>query len=230
MLLHEWLQYRDRRIRKLHSQVDEEEKQAEEAEAQEEAEAEGPAEANGKPVEVAPAKPRDLLEPTQEEHEPPPAVAVEEGEVEPVLPEPVPAAPREPVERKLSVPRPPTRSSGKTARDVLETLQPTQDVRSRLEKVLARQRRLPLEEIEEQEARPREGRAAAETREQLVGRLLDPTLTLQETALLLGVCPTTVRRYTNRGILRCFRTPGNQRRFKLSEVLEFMERREGGEA
>ena len=54
MLLHEWLQYRDRRIRKLHSQVDEEEKQAEEAEAQEEAEAEGPAEANGEPVEVAP--------------------------------------------------------------------------------------------------------------------------------------------------------------------------------
>jgi excisionase family DNA binding protein len=68
-----------------------------------------------------------------------------------------------------------------------------------------------------------------ETREQLVSRLLDPQLTLQETALLLGVCPTTVRRYTNRGILKCFRTPGNQRRFRLSDVLEFMERREQSE-
>jgi len=46
------------------------------------------------------------------------------------------------------------------------------------------------------------------------------------TALLLGVCPTTVRRYTNRGALRCMRTPGNQRRFRLSDILEFMEHRE----
>jgi len=37
------------------------------------------------------------------------------------------------------------------------------------------------------------------------------------------VCPTTVRRYTNRGVLKHYRTPGNQRRFKLSEVLVFME-------
>ncbi|MBC7286841.1 MAG: helix-turn-helix domain-containing protein, partial [Armatimonadetes bacterium] len=43
------------------------------------------------------------------------------------------------------------------------------------------------------------------------------------------VCPTTVLRYTNRGILKCFRTPGNQRRFKLSDILEFMERRETAE-
>lgn len=64
-----------------------------------------------------------------------------------------------------------------------------------------------------------------ETREELVQRLLDPELTLEETARLLDVCPTTVRRYTNKGQLRCFRTPGNQRRFRLSDILEFMEDR-----
>lgn len=64
-----------------------------------------------------------------------------------------------------------------------------------------------------------------ESREALLQRLLDPEMTLEETARLLDVCPTTVRRYTNRGMLRHFRTPGNQRRFRLSDVLEFMERR-----
>jgi excisionase family DNA binding protein len=64
-----------------------------------------------------------------------------------------------------------------------------------------------------------------ETREELVQRLLDPPLTLEEAARLLGVCPTTVRRYTNKGQLRHFRTTGNQRRFRLSDVLEFLESR-----
>lgn len=64
-----------------------------------------------------------------------------------------------------------------------------------------------------------------ETREELVQRLLDPPLTLEETARLLGVCPTTVRRYTNKGQLSHFRTTGNQRRFRLSDVLEFLESR-----
>jgi excisionase family DNA binding protein len=64
-----------------------------------------------------------------------------------------------------------------------------------------------------------------ETREQLVQRLLDPPLTLEEAARLLGVCPTTVRRYTNKNQLRHFRTGGNQRRFRLSDVLEFMDSR-----
>lgn len=61
-----------------------------------------------------------------------------------------------------------------------------------------------------------------ESREQLLNRLLDPTLTLEETAQILNVCTTTVRRYTNRGDLAHFRTSGNQRRFRLSEVLAFM--------
>lgn len=64
-----------------------------------------------------------------------------------------------------------------------------------------------------------------ESREELVQRLLDPPLTLEDTARLLGVCPTTVRRYTNKGHLRHFRTSGNQRRFRLSDVLEFLESR-----
>ena len=62
-----------------------------------------------------------------------------------------------------------------------------------------------------------------ESRASLIQRHLDPPITLEETARILNVCPTTVRRYTNRGILRHYRTAGNQRRFKLSEVLTFME-------
>jgi excisionase family DNA binding protein len=63
-----------------------------------------------------------------------------------------------------------------------------------------------------------------ETREELIRRLLDPELTLEDTARVLGVCPMTVRRYTNKGLLPHHRTPGNQRRFRLSDVLEFMEK------
>jgi excisionase family DNA binding protein len=58
-------------------------------------------------------------------------------------------------------------------------------------------------------------------------RLLDPELSLEQASTLLGVCPATIRRYTNRGILPHTRTPGNQRRFRLSDVLEFIEGREG---
>jgi excisionase family DNA binding protein len=66
-------------------------------------------------------------------------------------------------------------------------------------------------------------RSFRETRIDLIQRLLDPTLSLEETARLLNVCPTTVRRYTNRGLLRHQRTTGDQRRFKLSDVLTFLE-------
>jgi len=70
---------------------------------------------------------------------------------------------------------------------------------------------------------PRTGRGPRkeETREELLSRLLDPTLTLEETARILEVCPTTVRRYTNKGILPHLRSAGNQRQFKLSSVLAF---------
>ena len=70
-------------------------------------------------------------------------------------------------------------------------------------------------------------KAFKETREDLIQRLLDPTVSLEEAARILNVCPTTVRRYTNRGVLKHFRTAGNQRRFRLSDVLVFMEGTQG---
>lgn len=63
-----------------------------------------------------------------------------------------------------------------------------------------------------------------ESREDLIKRLLDPQLSLEETSRLLGVCPATVRRYTNKGWLEHFRTEGGQRRFKLSDVVNFVEK------
>jgi excisionase family DNA binding protein len=61
-----------------------------------------------------------------------------------------------------------------------------------------------------------------ETRQALVKRLLDPELSLEETSRLLGVCPATVRRYTNRSWLKHHRTTGGQRRFRLSDVVRFV--------
>ena len=69
----------------------------------------------------------------------------------------------------------------------------------------------------------REAGEFAESRQELIARLIDPPLTLEETARLLNVCPTTVRRYTNKGLLKHYRTVGNQRRFRLSDVMTFME-------
>ena len=62
-----------------------------------------------------------------------------------------------------------------------------------------------------------------ETRNDLIRRLLDPELSLEETSRLLGVCPATVRRYTNRGWLTHHRTGGGQRRFRLSDIVKFVE-------
>ncbi|MDR3692132.1 MAG: helix-turn-helix domain-containing protein [Fimbriimonas sp.] len=62
-----------------------------------------------------------------------------------------------------------------------------------------------------------------ETRHDLIKRLLDPELSLEETSRLLGVCPATVRRYTNRGWLTHHRTTGGQRRFTLSDIVKFVE-------
>lgn len=62
-----------------------------------------------------------------------------------------------------------------------------------------------------------------ESRQELIRRLLDPELSLEETSRLLGVCPATVRRYTNRGWLAHHRTTGGQRRFRLSNVVKFLD-------
>lgn len=106
---------------------------------------------------------------------------------------------------------------------------PIKSLRDRLEQVLARQTQLPLDIEARQEVSEKAEESPREHREELVRRLLDPTLSLKEAAILLDVCRTTVRRYTNRGMLRCFRTPGNQRRFYLSDILDFMEQRQRGE-
>ncbi|MBL8066263.1 MAG: helix-turn-helix domain-containing protein [Chthonomonadaceae bacterium] len=63
-----------------------------------------------------------------------------------------------------------------------------------------------------------------ESREDMIKRLLDPEITLEEASRLLGVCPATIRRYTKRGWLDCHRTPGGQRRFRLSSVVAFVDR------
>jgi hypothetical protein len=62
-----------------------------------------------------------------------------------------------------------------------------------------------------------------ESRQELIRRLLDPELSLEETSRLLGVCPATVRRYTNRGWLTHHRTTGGQRRFRLGDIVRFVD-------
>jgi len=65
----------------------------------------------------------------------------------------------------------------------------------------------------------------SESRESLINRLVDPELRLREVAVLLSVCPATIRRYANRGVLPYHRTGGNQRRFRLSDVVDFIHRK-----
>jgi excisionase family DNA binding protein len=102
---------------------------------------------------------------------------------------------------------------------------------SRAEKVVTKKRGRKKKKKTEDEMslfnkRAYEGRIKAEDpkkkREELIESLLDPLITLEDAATILNVCKTTVRRYTNKGVLECIRTPGGQRRFKLSHVLDFM--------
>jgi len=69
-------------------------------------------------------------------------------------------------------------------------------------------------------------RPITETREQIIRRLLDPELTLHEAAAVLNLSKATVRRYTDQGKLSCLRTHGGQRRFRLSALLDFLDRQE----
>jgi len=66
--------------------------------------------------------------------------------------------------------------------------------------------------------------STAKTREEIIERLINPTISLDEAAKIMNVCKATLRRYTAKGILPHYRTPGNQRRFKLNDVLNFMEK------
>lgn len=215
MLMHEWLQFRDKTVRRL---TEEEPAEQPEAEAADEA----AQQAVGDETALKAGASDDVSEQPQQPTQAPQAEASRAPSRTKA------SAASRTAQRPRATRQTESPAQPRTAREVLETLQPSAEVRARLEAVLARQQRLPLD-ADTPASETRRPRRAAETREQLVARLLDPTLSLQETALLLGVCPTTVRRYTNRGVMKCFRTPGNQRRFKLSDVLEFMERREHGE-
>ena len=59
-------------------------------------------------------------------------------------------------------------------------------------------------------------------RKELFEKLSNPIISIENTATLLGVVKTTVRRWTNKGKLKCIRTPGGQRRFYLQDILEFI--------
>ncbi len=204
MLMHEWIRYRNQQLKRTSV----EENEGAEAPSEEQGAEDAP--------ETASSEPQEVAEPAEEA---PAQLPVTEAENVPEAEAPPVAAENTDRERER----------------VLSSLHEELDragesIRERVRQLQARQKQLPIEieepAEEDEEERPRR---ASETRQELVQRLLDPTLTLREASLLLDVCPTTVRRYTNRGLLKCFRTPGNQRRFHLSDVLEFMERRERGE-
>jgi excisionase family DNA binding protein len=58
----------------------------------------------------------------------------------------------------------------------------------------------------------------------ILNRILNPELTLYEAAILLRVSRNTLRRLTNDGALQCTRTGGQQRRFKLNDILVYLAR------
>jgi excisionase family DNA binding protein len=69
-------------------------------------------------------------------------------------------------------------------------------------------------------------RPLTETREEIIQRLLDPEVTLHEASAILNLSKATLRRYTDQGKLPCIRTAGGQRRFRLSDLLAFLEQKE----
>jgi excisionase family DNA binding protein len=151
--------------------------------------------------------------PTTPERQVPPPVKVRKGEQSlPSSVRPIGAEPSEP-KRKGSKPQSPER---------MKQLMASIDS--------ALQTSLPLPTPpRESAARRRKRSPFSEARESLIRRLVDPELKLREVALLLNVCPTTVRRYANRGSLTSHRTGGNQRRFRLSDVVDFLHTRRTGQ-
>ncbi len=125
----------------------------------------------------------------------------------------------EPIEHKVIKAEP---------KPIIETKIETKEVVSDLTSTQENWSRLPhhlqvLFSSPDSEVAQRSYKTFRDTRAQLIEKLLDPPLTLEETARILNVCPTTVRRYTNSDQLKHYRTAGNQRRFRLSDVLGFME-------
>lgn len=223
MLNHEWMRQRERRIRQGQREI---------AGAAEQEGVEAPAEEGVAqplaPSELIPAVPQEPLDEaaaaTASQPEVTTAPAEKQTELAPeTAPEPAPPAVAAPAAETAPRRQP-------DPRQVVERLDvPVASLRERLSAVLAHQTQLPLDIEARQAVSDGVEGSPRETRDALVQRLLDPTLTLEEVSVLLGVCRTTVRRYTDRGVLRCFRTPGNQRRFHLTDVLDFMERQARGQ-
>lgn len=171
---------------------------------------EPPAPPPARPVE--PPKPKDEDVPAFLRAEPVPA------------PEPAPEPPAKPAKapapmpEKLAVapkpvPEPPVAK---------EAISKAAGIRKRLP------RAIETSSVGEREVARASYKTFKESREELIQRLVDPILTLEEVARILNVCPTTVRRYTNKGAIAHHRTAGNQRRFRLSDVLAFLEQQSGG--
>lgn len=65
-------------------------------------------------------------------------------------------------------------------------------------------------------------RAVTATRRELINRLENPEISLQEAAILLEACRATVRVLCDENKLAHHRTPGGQRRFFYREIKEFI--------
>ena len=203
MLIHEWMRYRDKHLARPEGEGEETRPETQEAEAPE-----------------APAEETEETEETEEAEE-----EKEEGGTEAQMWAEVAALAKEVSDDWAARTAPQPAAPVRRAPTAVLLDLPEQQSR-RLQTLLGRQARLPLE-VEELLAPARRGPLEpAESREELIERLLDPILSINEAAVLCGVCPASIRRYTNRGVLKCFRTPGNQRRFRLSDVLDFMERQQ----
>lgn len=68
-------------------------------------------------------------------------------------------------------------------------------------------------------------RGTQETRRQLIARLENPEISLQEAAILIGACRATVRTYCDQGLLRHTRTAGGQRRFHYLDIKDFIRKK-----
>ncbi len=179
--------------------------------------------------EPAPAPPAPPIEPAvappNTPAEPPEPSPVSESAEQGVDVEPTPSVAEEPEEV------PATRAAAErrrrpTARISHAKIARQQAIRAAVTRTRAEQAQLDLPI--DLPSRRKRSRVEEETREDLLERLLDPELSLAEAAKVLEVCPATVRRYADRGLLPHHRTPGNQRRFKLMDVLSLLERRGRG--
>ena len=60
----------------------------------------------------------------------------------------------------------------------------------------------------------------------MLERLTNPLISLHEAGVILNLCASTLRRYSDSGVLPHERTAGGQRRFRLKQVLVLLQDRE----